>query len=45
MVAWADEAKKRVGIYVSNAGSYTSRIRCNLHQLDEINWEAVSTNR
>ena len=44
-VAWADEAEKRWAFTLSNAGSYYFEDRCNLQQLDEINWEAVRTNR
>ena len=40
-VAWADAAQKRWAFTLSNAGSYYFEDRCDLGQLDEINWGAV----
>jgi hypothetical protein len=44
-VAWADRNERRWAFTLSNAGSYYFEDRCDLAQLDEINWSAVQTNR
>lgn len=44
-VAWADMNERRWAFTLSNAGSYYFEDRCELAQLDEINWPAVRTNR
>ena len=43
-VAWADLNERRWAFTPSNAGSYYFEDRCDLAQLDEINWSAVQTN-
>ncbi len=45
VVLWADEKKRRWAFTLSNAGAYYFEDRCDLKQLSEINWDAVSTNR
>lgn len=40
-VTWAEEHGLRWAFTLSNAGSYYFEDRCNLVQLDEINWHAV----
>jgi hypothetical protein len=40
-VAWAQQNNQRWAFTLSNAGSYYFEDRCDLTQLDEINWEAV----
>ena len=42
-VDWADINHLRWAFTLSNAGSYHFKDRCDLGQLDEINWEAVQT--
>ena len=44
-VAWAQQNDQRWAFTLSNAGAYYFEDRCDLAQLDEINWEAVQTNR
>lgn len=44
-VAWADRNQRRWAFTLSNAGSYYFEDRCDLAQLNEINWSAVQTNR
>jgi hypothetical protein len=43
--AWADRNQRRWAFTLSNAGSYYFEDRCDLAQLDEINWPAVQTNQ
>jgi ssDNA thymidine ADP-ribosyltransferase, DarT len=45
LVAWAEEKGRRWAFTLSNAGAYYFEDRCDLAQLDEINWDAVVTNR
>lgn len=44
-VAWAQQNLQRWAFTLSNAGAYYFEDRCDLAQLDEINWDAVQTNR
>jgi hypothetical protein len=44
-VAWAEANSKRWAFTLSNAGSDYFEDRCDLAQLEEINWDAVQTNR
>ncbi len=44
-VAWALEHNQRWAFTLSNAGAYYFEDRSDLSQLNEINWEAVQTNR
>jgi hypothetical protein len=44
-VAWADSEQKRWAFTLSNAGSYYFEDRCDLNQLNELNWDAIRTNR
>jgi len=44
-VAWAQQNGKRWAFTLSNAGAYYFEDRCDLTQLNEINWKAVQTNR
>jgi hypothetical protein len=44
-VAWADQNQRRWSFTLSNAGSSYLEDRCELAQLDEIDWSAVQTNR
>ncbi len=43
-VAWAEQKQKRWTFTLSNAGAYYFEDRCDLEQLNEINWKAVQTN-
>lgn len=43
VVAWAQANERRWAFTLSNAGSYYFEDRCDLAQLDEINWAAVQT--
>jgi hypothetical protein len=45
VVAWANANEHRWAFSLSNAGSYYFEDRCNLAQLNEINWSAVQTNQ
>lgn len=45
VVSWAEEKERRWAFTLSNAGAYYFEDRCDLAQLDEINWDAVATNR
>jgi hypothetical protein len=45
VVAWAHANQQRWAFTLSNAGSYYFEDRCDLGQLDEINWNAVQTNQ
>ncbi|MXY32760.1 MAG: DUF4433 domain-containing protein [Boseongicola sp. SB0676_bin_33] len=40
-VEWAEQNERRRAFILSNAGSYYFKDRCDLAQLDEINWDAV----
>jgi hypothetical protein len=44
-VAWAQQNNQRWAFTLSNAGAYYFEDRCDLAQLNEINWEAVQANR
>lgn len=44
-VAWAQQNQQRWAFTLSNAGAYYFEDRCDLVQLNEINWEAVQANR
>jgi hypothetical protein len=44
-VAWAEEKSRRWAFTLSNAGAYYFEDRCDLAQLNEINWDAVTANR
>ncbi len=44
-VAWAQQNQQRWAFTLSNAGAYYFEDRCDLSQLNEINWEAVQANR
>lgn len=43
-VAWAEEQGLRWAFTLSNAGAYYFEDRCDLGQLDEIDWDAVKAN-
>jgi hypothetical protein len=45
VVNWADRNKKRWAFTLSNAGAVYFEDRCDLKQLDEINWEAVRADK
>lgn len=44
-IAWAQHNNQRWAFTLSNAGAYYFEDRCDLAQLDEINWEAVQADR
>lgn len=44
-VAWANSAGRRWAFTLSNAGAYYFEDRCAIGELEEVNWEAVKTNR
>jgi ssDNA thymidine ADP-ribosyltransferase, DarT len=44
VVAWAQEKERRWAFTLSNAGSKYFEDRCDLDDLDDINWEAVTAN-
>lgn len=44
-VAWAQEQQRRWAFTLSNAGSYDFEDRCDLDELDEVNWAAVAATR
>ncbi|MGH8233009.1 MAG: type II toxin-antitoxin system toxin DNA ADP-ribosyl transferase DarT [Rhodanobacteraceae bacterium] len=44
-VEWANRQGKRWAFTLSNAGAYYFESRCELTQLDEVNWDAVQTNK
>jgi hypothetical protein len=44
-VAFAERERRRWAFTLSNAGARYFEDRCDLAQLDEINWEAVAANR
>jgi hypothetical protein len=41
VVAWANQKPRRWAFTLSNAGSYYFEDRCDLAQIDEIDWDAV----
>lgn len=43
-VAWAEQHDQRWAFTLSNAGAYYFEDRCNLNQLEDINWAAVQNN-
>ena len=43
-MAWAESLKRRWAFTLSNAGSFYFEDRCDLAQLQEIDWEAVQAN-
>jgi hypothetical protein len=45
MVALSNENNRRWAFTLSNAGAYYFEDRCDLSQLNEINWDAVAANR
>jgi hypothetical protein len=44
-VTWAESEQKRWAFTLSNAGSRYFEDRCKLDQLNELNWDAIRTNR
>lgn len=44
-VAWAEQTGVRWAFTLSNAGAYYFEDRCDLSQLDEIDWDAVQSTR
>jgi hypothetical protein len=44
-VEWANRNGRRWAFTLSNAGAYYFESRCDLAQLDDINWNAVATDR
>ena len=44
VVDWANNNGKRLAFTLSNAGARYFEDRANLHQLDEIDWDAIRTN-
>lgn len=44
-VEWAEQRQQRWAFTLSNAGAYYFEDRCDLTQLDELNWNAIQTNR
>lgn len=42
VVAWADERDRRWAFSLSNAGAYYAECRCNVAELNQINWPAVA---
>jgi hypothetical protein len=44
-VAWAKAINQRWAFTLSNAGAYYFEDRCDLRQLNEINWDAVQANQ
>jgi ssDNA thymidine ADP-ribosyltransferase, DarT len=45
VVEWAENSKRRWAFTLSNAGSKYAEVRCNLYELDEVNWDAVSAHQ
>jgi ssDNA thymidine ADP-ribosyltransferase, DarT len=43
VVNWANQQKRRWAFTTSNAGSYYFEDRCDLNQLNEIDWQSVQT--
>jgi hypothetical protein len=44
-VEWAERDRRQWAFTLSNAGAFYFEDRCDLKQLDEINWDAVQTNQ
>jgi hypothetical protein len=44
-VTWAEREGRRWAFTLSNAGAYYFEDRCDLNDLDEVNWDAVAANR
>ncbi len=44
-VGWAEREDRRWAFTLSNAGARYFEDRCDLDKLDEVNWDAVATNR
>jgi hypothetical protein len=44
-IGWAERERRRWAFTLSNAGAYYFEDRCDLDDLDEINWDAVAANR
>jgi hypothetical protein len=44
-LGWAAHEGRRWAFTLSNAGAYYFEDRCDVNQLDQINWDAVATNR
>jgi len=44
-IEWAEQHAKRWAFTLSNAGSFYVENRCDLRQLNEINWDAVSARK
>jgi len=44
-VAWAQEQQRRWAFTLSNAGSYYFEDRCDLNQLNQLDWAAIQTNQ
>lgn len=44
-VEWAEQHAKRWAFTLSNAGSYYFENRCDLRQLADVNWDAVSARK
>lgn len=40
-VEWAGDNGRRWGFSLSNAGAYGTEFRCELDQLDELDWDAI----
>lgn len=45
LVEWAEAQQRRWAFTLSNAGAYYFEDRCNLSNLGEINWDAVTSNQ
>lgn len=45
VVNWANQQRRRWAFTTSNAGSYYFEDRCDLNQLDEIDWQSVQTHQ
>jgi hypothetical protein len=44
-IAWAEQEQRRWAFTLSNAGAYYFEDRCDVAQLNEINWAAVQANQ
>ena len=44
-VAWARESNRRWAFTLSNAGSYYFEDRCDLNQLNQLNWAAIQSHQ
>ena len=45
VVNWSNQQKRRWAFTTSNAGSYYFEDRCDINQLDEIDWQSVQTHQ